>query len=167
MPHKRNPVKSERICGMARLLRGYALTSMENIALWHERDISHSSAERVMWPDAFHIIHFMLSDMAYIVRGLTIDENRVAEGLDLTNGLIYSQRVMLELIDELKLPRDTVYKVVQDNAIRTARGEGKFFDLVKCDPRILGQADEKKLQSLFDVNYYIRYVDRIFERFGL
>ena len=167
MPHKRNPVRSERICGMARLLRGYALTSMENIALWHERDISHSSTERVIWPDAFHIIHFMLSDMTYIVRGLTIDEKRVAGGLEMTDGLIYSQRVMLELIDELKLPRDIVYKVVQDNAMRTACGEGKFFDLVKRDPRIAGQIDEKKLESLFDVNYYIRHVDKIFERFGL
>jgi adenylosuccinate lyase len=167
MPHKRNPIKSERICGMARLLRGYSLTSMENIALWHERDISHSSTERVIWPDAFHTIHFMLSDMTSIVRGLTVDEKRIAEDLELTGGLIYSQRVMLELIDELKLPRDTVYKVVQDNAARTARGEGNFFDLVKNDKRLAGKVDEEKLKSLFDVNFYIRYVDQIFGRFGL
>ncbi|MCL2010356.1 MAG: adenylosuccinate lyase [Synergistaceae bacterium] len=167
MPHRRNPVKSERICGMARLLRGYALTAMENVALWHERDISYSSTERVIWPDAFHTIHFMLSDMTYVVRGLAIDEKRIADGLELTGGLIYSQRVMLELLDELNLSRDTVYKVVQENAIRTARGEGNFLDLVKRDERIAGKADEKKLESLFDVNFYIRHVDRIFERFGL
>jgi len=167
MPHKRNPVRSERICGMARLLRGYALTAMENVALWHERDISHSSTERVMWPDAFHVIHFMLSDMVYVVRGLMVDEKRVAENIELTGGLIFSQRVMLELIDRLELPRDTVYRVVQDNAMRTPRGEGNFLDLMKRDSRLSGKIDDENLESLFDVNFYIRHVDKIFERFGL
>ena len=167
MPHKRNPVKSERVCGMARLLRGYAITSMENVALWHERDISHSSTERVIWPDMFHTIHFMLSDMKCIVQGLMVDEKRIADNLELTGGLIYSQRVMLELIDELKLPRETVYKVVQDNAMRASRGEGKFIDLMKRDKRLAGEVDEEELDSLFDVSFYIRYVGDIFARFGL
>ena len=167
MAHKRNPVKSERICGMARLLRGYALTSMENVSLWHERDISHSSTERVIWPDAFHTIHFMLSDMTYIVRGLTIDEKRITDNLELTGGLFYSQRVMLDLVDELKLPMEMVYKIVQDSATRTARGEGKFPDLVKSDARLSGKVDSEKLDSLFDMSFYTRYVDKIFARFGL
>ena len=167
MPHKRNPIKSERVCGMARLLRGYALTAMENVALWHERDISHSSAERVIWPDAFHTIHFMLLDMTDIVRKLTIDERRIQDDIELTKGLIYSQRVMLTLIDELKLPREAVYKIVQDNAMLTAQGEGKFLDLLKKDERLEGLVDEAKLASLFEVGFYTRYVDKIFERFGL
>jgi adenylosuccinate lyase len=167
MPHKRNPIKSERICGMARLLRGYALTAMENVALWHERDISHSSAERVIWPDAFHTIHFMLSDMTRIAGELTVDEKRIENDIELTGGLIYSQRVMLALIDELQLPREAVYKIVQDNAMLTAHGEGKFIDLLKKDKRLEGLVDEAKLTSLFELDFYTRYVDQIFERFGL
>jgi adenylosuccinate lyase len=167
MPHKRNPIKSERVCGMARLLRGYALTSMENIALWHERDISHSSTERVIWPDIFHTISFMLADMTSIVKGMTVNEERMRDDIDLTGGLVYSQRVMLSLIEDLKLPRDTVYKIVQDNAMRTAHGEGKFIDLLEKDERLKGVIDEAKLASLFDLNFYTRYVDLIFGRFGL
>jgi adenylosuccinate lyase len=171
MPHKRNPIKCERVCGMARLLRGYALTAMENVALWHERDISHSSAERVIWPDAFHAAHFMLSDMASIVRNLVVDEERIRKNLDLTGGLIYSQRVMLALSDELKLPRDTAYAIVQENAMRAAAGEGKFFDLLMKDKRLedvrlTGVLDEAKLSTLFDVDFYLRHVDRIFGRFA-
>ncbi|MDR2179165.1 MAG: adenylosuccinate lyase [Synergistaceae bacterium] len=167
MPHKRNPIKSERVCGMARLLRGYALTAMENVALWHERDISHSSTERVIWPDAFHTVHFMLSDMRDILAKLTVDEKRIQEDLELTHGLIYSQRVMLALLDELALPREAVYEIVQDNAMLTAQGGGKFIDLLKKDPRLEGLIDAEKLASLFEANFYTRYVDRIFERFGL
>jgi adenylosuccinate lyase len=167
MPHKRNPIKSERVCGMARLLRGYALSAMENIALWHERDFRHSSTERVIWPDAFHAVHFMLLDMTAIVRGLTVDEERARKNLELTGGLIFSQRVMLALVDELKLPREAAYKIVQDNAMRTARGEGKFLDLLKEDERLKGRVDEARLAALFDLEFYLRHVDRIFERFGL
>jgi adenylosuccinate lyase len=108
----------------------------------------------------------MLSDMKNIVQGIIVDEQRIAANLELTGGLVYSQRVMLELIDELKLPRDTVYKVVQDNAIRTARGEGKFIDLVKRDERLAGEVDVEKLDSLSDVNFYTRYVDMISDASG-
>jgi adenylosuccinate lyase len=166
MPHKRNPIKCERVCGMARLLRGYALTAMENVALWHERDISHSSTERVIWPDAFHTAHFMLSDMTSIVKNLVVDEERIHKNIDLTGGLVFSQRVMIALIDELNLSRETAYAIVQDNAMRAARGEGKFSDLLKSDERLEGVIDEEKLFSLFDINFYLRHVDRIFGRFG-
>jgi len=166
MPHKRNPVKSERVCGMARILRGYALTAMENITLWDERDISHSSTERVIWPDMFHTIHFMLLEMTDIVKNLTVDEKRIKDNLEFTDGLIFSQRVMLALIDEMKLPRDVVYKIVQENAMRTARGEGKFLDLLKADERLKDKVDAATLTALFDLNFYTRYVDQIFARFG-
>jgi adenylosuccinate lyase len=166
MPHKRNPIKCERVCGMARLLRGYALTAMENVALWHERDISHSSTERVIWPDAFHAAHFMLSDMASIVKNLVVDEEKIRRNLDLTGGLVFSQRVMIALIDEMNLSRETAYAIVQENAMRTVRGEGKFLDLLKADARLEGVADGEKLSSLFDVSFYLRHVDRIFDRFA-
>jgi adenylosuccinate lyase len=109
----------------------------------------------------------MLSDMTKIVKGLVVDEERIRENIGLTGGLIYSQRVMLTLLDELKLSRETVYTIVQDNAKRTARGEGKFLDLLAGDERLKGALDEAKLASLFDLSFYTRYVDRIFERFGL
>ena len=166
MPHKRNPIKCERVCGMARLLRGYALTAMENVALWHERDISHSSTERVLWPDAFNLVHFMLRGMTNILRGLTVDEARVRANVDLTGGLIYSQRVLTFLLDELGLSREAAYAVVQENAMRTVRGEGRFLDLLLRDGRIQGLADPERLASLFENGFYLRHVDAIFDRFA-
>jgi adenylosuccinate lyase len=109
----------------------------------------------------------MLSDMTDIVKGVTVDEKRIQANLELTGGLICSQRVLLALIDEMKFPRETVYKIVQDNAMRTARGEGKFLDLLRTDERLEGRIDGDKLASLFDLSFYTRHVDRIFERFGL
>lgn len=165
MPHKKNPIKSERICGLARLLRGYAMTAMENIALWHERDISHSSVERIIWPDAFHAAHFMLTDIVKVLKGLVVDEARIASNIELTGGVIFSQRVMLFLIEEAGLSREDAYKIVQENAMRTTRGEGKFLGLLKNDSRLIGAVDLGKLETLFDINYYSRYVNKIFERF--
>ena len=166
MPHKRNPIKCERVCGMARLLRGYALTGMENVALWHERDISHSSAERVLWPDAFNLVHFMLRDTTKILRGLTVDEARVRGNIDLTGGLVYSQRVLTFLLDDLKLSREAAYAVVQENAMRTARGEGRFLELLLRDGRIQGLVDPERLAALFENDFYLRHVDAVFERFA-
>ena len=164
MPHKKNPIKCERICGMSRLLRGYALTGMENIALWHERDISHSSTERVIWPDAFNIAAFMLRSMTKILKGLTIDEIRIKENLNQTNGLVYSQRVLTYLLDELKLSREDAYAIVQENAMKTASSGVAFLDLLKSDER-LKDVDKEKLKSLFENEFYLRYVDEIFARF--
>ncbi|GHS89961.1 adenylosuccinate lyase [Synergistales bacterium] len=165
MPHKRNPIKCERVCGMARLLRGYAATAMENVALWHERDISHSSTERVIWPDSFSIAHFMLKDMKTIVDGLVINKENIQKNLDLTGGLIYSQRVLLHLVDKLKLPRETAYAIVQSNAMRATDGEGNFFDLLKSDERLRSLIDEAELRSLFNVDFYTKRVDYIFKNF--
>ena len=164
MPHKKNPIKCERICGMSRLLRGYALTGMENIALWHERDISHSSTERVIWPDAFNIAAFMLRSMTKILKGLTIDEIRIKENLNQTNGLVYSQRVLTYLLDELKLSREDSYAIVQENAMKTASSGVAFLDLLKSDER-LKDVDKENLESLFENEFYLRYVDEIFARF--
>ena len=164
MPHKKNPIKCERICGMSRLLRGYALTGMENIALWHERDISHSSTERVIWPDAFNIAAFMLRSMTKILKGLTIDEIRIKENLNQTNGLVYSQRVLTYLLDELKLSREDAYAIVQENAMKTASSGVAFLDLLKSDER-LKDVDKENLKSLFENEFYLRYVDEIFARF--
>ena len=164
MPHKRNPIKCERICGMARLLRGYALTGMENIALWHERDISHSSTERVIWPDAFNIAAFMVRSMTKILKGLVVDEIRVHENINQTNGLVYSQRVLTFLLDELKLSREDAYAIVQENAMKTASSGVSFLDLLLSDER-LKAVEPERLKALFENEFYLRYVDEIFGRF--
>ncbi|MBR0095036.1 MAG: adenylosuccinate lyase [Synergistaceae bacterium] len=164
MPHKRNPIKCERVCGMSRLLRGYALTGMENVALWHERDISHSSTERVIWPDAFNIAAFMIRSMTKILRGLTVDEIRVKENVSQTNGLVYSQRVLTFLLDELKLSREDAYAIVQENAMKTASSGVAFLDLLLSDER-LKDVDPERLKELFENEFYLRYVDEIFARF--
>ena len=164
MPHKRNPIKCERICGMSRLLRGYALTGMENIALWHERDISHSSTERVIWPDAFNIAAFMVRSMTKILRGLVVDEIRVHENIKQTNGLVYSQRVLTFLLDELKLSREDAYAIVQENAMKTASSGVSFLDLLLSDER-LKAVEPDRLKALFENDFYLRYVDEIFGRF--
>ena len=165
MPHKRNPIKCERVCGMSRLLRGYALTGMENIALWHERDISHSSTERVIWPDAFNIAAFMVRSMTKILRGLTVDEIRVKENINQTNGLVYSQRVLTFLLDELKLSREDAYAIVQENAMKTASSGVAFLDLLLADERLKNVVDPERLKELFENDFYLRYVDEIFARF--
>ena len=165
MPHKRNPIKCERICGMSRLLRGYAVTGMENIALWHERDISHSSTERVIWPDAFNIACFMVRSMTKILRGLVVDETRVKHNINQTNGLVYSQRVLTFLLDELKLSREDAYAIVQENAMKTASSGVAFLDLLLTDERLQGAVDPEKIKELFENDFYMRYVDEIFARF--
>ena len=165
MPHKRNPIKCERVCGMSRLLRGYALTAMENVALWHERDISHSSAERVIWPDALNVAAFMARSMTGILTGLVVDEARVREDIDMTGGLVYSQRVLTFLLDELNLSREAAYAVVQENAMRTAAGEGRFLDLLLRDGRIQGLVPPERIKALFESDFYARWVDDIFARF--
>ena len=165
MPHKRNPILCERICGMARLLRGYATPALENVALWHERDISHSSVERIAWPDAFHLAHYSLRTMARIVRNLAVAPERMAKNLGLTQGLLFSQRVLLFLVEEAEISREEAYSIVQDNAMRCWGGEGHLKDLLAKDPRMVHVFDEETLDRLFDYAYFTRYVDEIFSRF--
>ena len=165
MPHKRNPILCERVCGMARLLRGYSLAAMENIALWHERDISHSSVERIAWPDAFHLSHYCLKTMSRVIGNLSVDVERMGRNLEITKGLLFSQRVLLFLIDESGTSREEAYAIVQENAMRCWAGEGHLKDLLAADSRLALILDEGSLERLFDYSYYIRYVDEVFSRF--
>lgn len=165
MPHKRNPILCERISGMSRLLRGYALTAMENMTLWHERDISHSSAERVIWPDAFHLITYMLSKMTHIVKNMVVNSSKMRENLDMTRGLVYSQRVLLDLVERFGLLREEAYAIVQENAMKCWNNNLTFSELLREDERISSRIPESDLLSLFEPDHYFRWVDEIFSRF--
>jgi adenylosuccinate lyase len=166
MPHKRNPELCERICGLARLMRGYAFTSLENIALWHERDISHSSAERIILPDSCLTLDYILSIFTSIMKGLKVYPENMRHNIELTQGLIFSQRVLLALINK-GLTREEAYKVVQDNAMEAWQGKKNFLLLLQMDKRVTNYLTENGLKSLFDYNYYLKYVDTVFERLGL
>jgi adenylosuccinate lyase len=166
MPHKRNPELCERVCGLARLIRGHALTSLENIVLWHERDISHSSAERIILPDSCLALDYMLSIFTSIMKGLKVYPENMQRNIELTQGVIFSQRVLLALIDK-GLPRGEAYKVVQDNAMKAWEKRKGFLSLLKADRRIAARLSKLELNSLFDYTYYLKYVDDVFKRLGL
>jgi adenylosuccinate lyase len=166
MPHKRNPELCERVCGLARLVRGHALTAMENIALWHERDISHSSTERIILPDSCLALDYVLSIFTYVMKGLQVYPERMKENLDLTRGLVFSQRTMLALIDR-GLSREQAYKMVQRNAMRSWKERTSFRDLLRSDPEVAAQLDQSDLDAIFDYGYFLRHVDGIFEQAGL
>jgi adenylosuccinate lyase len=166
MPHKRNPELCERVCGLARLVRGYSLTAMENVALWHERDISHSSAERIILPDACLVVDYILDIFTGVISGLQVYPQRMKKNMDITKGLLFSQRVLLALIDK-GLGRQEAYKLVQRNAMKSWRGNRRFLSLLKADPEIIAVLPADELESLFDYQYYLRYVDEIFKRLGL
>ena len=165
MPHKRNPILCERVSGMSRLLRGYASTALENIALWHERDISHSSVERVIWPDAFHITAYMLETMHRIVSGLAVSPDAMKTNLDKTRGLVFSQRVLLGLVERHGVAREEAYSIVQDNAMQCWDGVGSLEELLSKDPRVSERISREELHKLFDLEMYYAHVNEIFERF--
>ncbi|MEA1903997.1 MAG: adenylosuccinate lyase, partial [Actinomycetota bacterium] len=148
MPHKRNPILSERMTGMARLLRGYAQVGLENVALWHERDISHSSAERVVLPDASIALHYMLVRFAGLVDNLVVDDERMAANLESTKGLVFSQAVLLALVEQ-GLTRDDAYRVVQRNAMAAWDGKGQLMDLLATDPEV--QLTTERLDDCFSL----------------
>jgi adenylosuccinate lyase len=158
MPHKRNPVVAERICGLARVVRGAAVVGLENVALWHERDISHSSAERVVVPDAFLALDYMLDRFAWLVEGLVVQPDRMRRNLDATHGLYFSQRLLLALV-ESGLARDDAYRLVQRNAMRAWDEELDFRALVRDDPDI-----RVDLDTVFDDNAFTKHVDVVFDR---
>ena len=166
MPHKRNPELCERICGLSRLVRGYALTSMENIALWHERDISHSCTERIILPDSCLILDYSLTLFTSIMKGLQIYPQRMKRNIELTKGLVFSQRVMLVLIDK-GLSRQKAYELVQRNAMKSWKGHRNFLSLLKADPEVTAILPQAEIEPLFDYQYYLRYIDVIFTRLGL
>jgi adenylosuccinate lyase len=166
MPHKRNPELCERICGLARLVRGYALTSMENIALWHERDISHSSTERIILPDSCLVVDYILPLFTSIMQGLQVYQQRMKRNIALTKGLIFSQRVMLALINK-GISRQKAYELVQRNAMKAWRGNRSFLNLLKADPEVTAVLSPSELEQNFDEQYYLRYIDDVFKRLGL
>jgi len=166
MPHKRNPELCERICGLARLVRGYALTSMENLALWHERDISHSSTERIILPDSCLVVDYILPLFTSIMQGLQVYPQRMKRNLQSTRGLIFSQRVMLALINK-GLSRQKAYELVQRNAMKAWKGNRSFLNLLKADPEVTAVLPPGELEQNFDEQYYLRYIDDVFKRLGL
>src|SRR5438067_6586331 len=160
MPHKRNPVVAERICGLARVVRASALVGLENVALWHERDISHSSAERVVIPDAFLALDYMLDRFAWLVEGLVVKPERMRENLNASHGLFFSQRLLLALVRS-GLTRGEAYRLVQRHALRAAEEEQDLPELVRRDEEIALRVD---LDSIFDLNWYTRHLDAVFGR---
>jgi adenylosuccinate lyase len=163
MPHKRNPVVAERICGLARVVRAAAAVGLENVALWHERDISHSSAERVVLPDAFLALDYSLDRFAWLVEGLVVDSGRMRRNLDASHGLVFSQRVLSALV-AAGLPRGEAYRLVQRNALRAWDEELDFRELVGADPEIAAHLDAAALADAFDLGDALQHVDVLFER---
>lgn len=166
MPHKRNPIGSENMVGMSRLMRGYMVTAYENVALWHERDISHSSAERVILPDATITLNYMLSRFGNIVKNLTVFPENMKRNMDRTFGLIYSQRILLALIDK-GLVREEAYDTVQPLAMQAWDEQVQFRTLVDASEKITSYLTKEELDDCFDYNYHLQHVDMIFERLGL
>ena len=166
MPHKRNPVTCEQICGLARLLRGYAVSAFENVALWHERDISHSSVERVILPDSTIITDHMVQQMIRVVRELNVYPQQLLHNLELTKGLIYSQRVLLELV-ESGLSREEAYDLVQRCAMESWERDISFKDLLAAEVMVAERMNSEKLDDCFNPAYYLRRVDYIYKRLGI
>ncbi len=169
MPHKRNPEKCERICGLARVLRGSASTALENVALWHERDISHSSAERIILPDGCALLHYMLWLFTDVMAHLDVDEERMRANLDLTRGLIYSSRVLLALV-ERGMDRQMAYKLVQASAQKVWRNEDEgagLLAMLKAEPALMAVISADELDALADPRAYLTYIDTAYQRLGL
>ena len=166
MPHKRNPELSERVCGLARLIRGHAVTALENVALWGERDISHSSAERIIFPDCCLALDYSLDLFAGVVRNMKVYPDRMKQNMEMTRGLLFSQRVMLALIEK-GMSREEAYKIVQANSARAWDEDLDFREHLKSDERVSTHLSANALAELFDYSYYVRYVDEVFGRIGL
>jgi len=166
MPHKRNPHESERLSGLARLVRGYAVTALENVVLWHERDISNSSAERVIFPDAFIVVDYMLHLFTELVSNWVVYPERMQQNLDATGGAIFSQRAMLALV-AAGLDRQVAYKIIQRNAMRAWDEGGHLRDYLKDEPEVASRLTAEEIDDLFDYGYHLQHIDRAFERVGL
>ena len=166
MPHKRNPIISERICGMARIVRANSLVGLENVALWHERDISHSSAERVVLPDSSIALDYMLQKAIGLIDGLVVYPERMMENLRLMRGLIFSGQLLLALTNK-DVSRETAYEWVQRNAMRVWDEDRDFHELVKADPDITSRLSIEEIDRTFSLDHYLRNVDQIFKRLGI
>jgi len=166
MPHKRNPELCERVCGLARLIRGYSITALENMALWHERDISHSSNERVILPDACLALDYILSLFTGVMNGLQVYPDNMKRNLEITQGLVFSQSVMLALVNK-GLSRQKAYELTQRNAMEAWKTRTPFLKLLKSDPDISEHLNAKELDTLFDYRRFLKHTDTVFERLGL
>ncbi|PZC43749.1 MAG: adenylosuccinate lyase [Chloroflexi bacterium] len=166
MPHKRNPELSERVCGLARVIRGHSITAMENVALWGERDISHSSAERLILPDSCMALDYITNLLTGVIEGLRIYEDRMLENMELTRGLLFSQRTMLLLVEK-GLAREESYKIVQENSMKTWDDGSDFRELISNDRRVTDLVSPKELTELFNYSHYTKYVDDIFDKASL
>jgi len=163
MPHKRNPVSSEQICGLARVVRANLLAAFENVALWHERDISHSSVERIILPDSTILVDYMLAKMTAIIRDMRVFPERMRRNLELTQGLVFSGQLLQDLVEK-GMPREEAYQAVQENARAAWESDSSFLDRVASDARITGYLDAQALAHTFDLQRQLRYVDAIFAR---
>lgn len=166
MPHKRNPELSERVCGLARLLRGHAVTALENVALWGERDISHSSAERIIFPDSCMALDYILSLFSGVMKDLRVYPKRMIQNMESTGGILFSQRVLLALIEK-GMSREKAYSIVQRNSMKSWDENKEFRELIGLDDEVSSIFSSNDLEDLFDYSYYIRYVDEVFDRVGL
>ena len=163
MPHKRNPELTERVCGLSRLIRGYAVTAMENVALWGERDISHSSAERLILPDACMALDYIIDLLKGVIVGLRVYEDRMLSNMELTRGLLFSQKTMLLLVEK-GMARENAYKIVQENSMSTWDNNDDFRDLIKNDKRVTSLVSDEELQELFKYENYTKYIDDIYKK---
>jgi adenylosuccinate lyase len=163
MPHKRNPVLSENLTGLARMVRAYVTPALENVALWHERDISHSSVERMIGPDATVTLDFALARLAGVIDRLVIYPEHMQKNLDRLGGLVHSQRVLIALT-QAGVPREDAYRLVQRNAMKVWAGEGDFLTLLKADPEVRGKLSAAEIDINFDLDYHFKHVDTIFQR---
>jgi adenylosuccinate lyase len=166
MPHKRNPIGSENISGLSRVIRGHMISAYENVPLWHERDISHSSVERVILPDATILLNYMLNRFGNIVKNLTVFPDNMKRNMERTFGLIYSQRVLLKFIDK-GLSREEAYDTVQPKAMQAWEEQRSFRAILEEDPKVTGLLSKEELDDCFDYSWHIKNVDTIFERVGL
>src|SRR5574342_592719 len=163
MPHKRNPIGSENMTGLARVIRGYMTTAYENVPLWHERDISHSSAERIILPDATIALNYMLNRFGNIVKNLTVFPENMKRNMERTYGLIYSQRVLLKLIDK-GMAREEAYDIVQPKAMEAWEKQVPFRGLIEAEDKITSLLSPAEIADCFDYNYHLQHVDTIFDR---
>jgi adenylosuccinate lyase len=163
MPHKRNPVLSENVTGLARMVRAYALPAMENVALWHERDISHSSVERMIGPDATVTLDFALARLASIIDKLIVYPAAMQKNLDRLGGLIHSQRILIALTQK-GVSREDAYRLVQRNAMKVWSGESDFLSLLKADKDVRAKLSDKELEANFNLDHHFKHVDTIFKR---
>lgn len=167
MPHKKNPIICERICGLARVLRGYSITSLENIPLWHERDISHSSAERIILPDATILLDYMINKFIFVVNDLEVYDDKILKNVELTKGRYFSERVLTYLIEEKGFSREEAYSIVQKVSFESLERDISFKDALREENALNGILKEEEIDNLFDLKWFIRYVDYIYKRSGI